>query len=311
MGIFSFLEFLQEDDAGGACAAPAASDTGSTTTSNMAVNLAGGSGKVLKRQIKGGPAMRVKWTRGKKAHNIVEQFDIEAVESRLRSADKQFDVERKSAQFGIEDANGKVIRVYVAVEQGSAFEAAISQALSDQPDLDVGELLFSMKDRFNIHNVVWPDVAEENEEDAKPGDGEQPTDDNPDTDKMFQDPSGDMGGDPGADLDGLGVDDMAPPAEQSSDADAQSVLKQVLDMLRAEADARRAEAEARAREAESKQAEYAAKMAETKVRSEQEVLDMEAHFQRQKEAQAEANKLAKLARYRHDIASDAKFVGRQ
>lgn len=295
MSLLSFLNTIVEDDAGGA--------EGSTSTgnvaSNMSVNL-GMFGKVTKRTMKGIVPKRIRWSKSK----VVEDFNIGQVEAKLNAASKKFDVERTSVAFGIEDSDGRIIKVYVGREHASEFESAISQALSDDPDIDFAELLFDMKDRFAINNVVWPNVAgEENEEksvaDTDPMNDPLQADAESDADASgIDDEFKDL------DLDDLSADDMTPPAESTpTSPDANSILSQVLDMLKSEAEARRAEAEARAKEAEMKSAEQATALANLKVRNEQEVLDMEAYFQKQKAAQAEANKLAKLARYRHETSN--------
>ena len=89
---------------------------------------------------------------------------------------------------------------------------------------------------------------------------------------------------------------------------AASALQQVIDALKADAEARKAEAEAKEAEAKARESEAAAKQAEAKVKQEEEVLDMEAYYDNQKEAKSETDRLAKLARYRHELAGD-KDVG--
>jgi hypothetical protein len=56
-------------------------------------------------------------------------------------------------------------------------------------------------------------------------------------------------------------------------------------------------------EAKAKEAEAIAKAAESKVSQEEQILDIEAHEDKQKKSSAEAKRLAKLAKYRHEIKS--------
>lgn len=237
---------------------------------------------------------------------LVEQFVVEQqaykpsdVMSKLAAIDSDHQDVGDSALFGLKDSSGNVVEVRVAADQAEDFENALGRALNDLDDpqqAEIAEVLFGMHDRFTIIDVKWPQVIEDEEEDAS------------DESDIDADPSDDMGapGEEGEDPmgDDLGGEDpMGGDMGGPSDGDINGVLDSVLQMMTADAEAKRQEAVARSAEARAREAEVAAKIANDKLSAEEEVADMEAHYQTQAEEQKEAKKLAKLAKYRHEVKS--------
>lgn len=187
---------------------------------------------------------------------------------------------RDYATFGLEDEKGNVVKVSVPKDEASDFELAIQSALSDdESDAEIAEVLYGLKDRFTILDVEWGEMEED--EEVEPVDGEVPAD----------------GEQPPEDFD-LDVDaGQDPGTDQVS-----SLLTQIIDMMKADAEARKSEALARQAESKAKEAEAAAQQAAIKVKQEEQILDMEAHEKRQKDVDKEAKRLAKLAKWRHDMA---------
>lgn len=208
------------------------------------------------------------------------------VMSKVSSLGKKATVNDNVVKFGLQDSSGNVVMVYVDTQQAEEFEYAMSRALNDLEDMDrpeIAELLFNMHQQFNIVNVEWPQVVEDEEEGDIEGD------------QTLTPEDGDVDGDDPVDVDG---DDPVAPA---ANVDATSALDAIIQMMAADSEAKRQEALARAAEAKAREAEAAAKIVDGKLRAEEEVADMEAFYDAKQQEQKEAKKLAKLAKYRHDV----------
>lgn len=227
--------------------------------------------------------------------NTNAKFNSADVISKLTSAEKQTEFDQNSVAFGIEDDAGNVVKVRVPPDQADEFQKALGSTVADTSlnNKEIGEILFNLKDKFDIIHVEWPALPEDEEESAPVEGGEG------DAGDLEMDDSASMGDDMGAP-----EDDMA-AAPASDDSSVSSALDKVIDMLKSDAEARKAEADAKAQEAKAKEAEYAAKMAEQRVKSEEEVLDMETFYKNKGDERKEAQKLMKLAKYRHDLANQA------
>ena len=234
-------------------------------------------------------------------------FNPADVVSKLDAAEKKVKAEEDTVSFGLEDDEGNLVRVYVRTEQAREFEAALAALLGDADEndddvntsLEIAEVLFDLKNKFEIVDVDWGDIPADEEEEQEVEGGEEA-----DMEADMQSPEGEMGAEGGemgdemgmgGDMGGMGGEDEA----------MKSTLQQVIDMLKSNAEAQKAEAEARKAEAKAKEAEYAAKAAESKIRQEEQVLDMETYYKNKQEGEKEAKKLAKLAKFKHDQAQDA------
>lgn len=229
-------------------------------------------------------------------------FNAADVVSKLDAAEKKIKAEEDTVSFGLEDDEGNLVRVYVRADQAKDFENALAGLLGEKDSndddlnssLEIAEVLYELKDKFEIVDVNWGVIpADEEEEQEVEGD------EDPEMQADMQNPEGDEMGGMDAEMDpnamGMGGEDES----------MKSTLQQVIDMLKANAEAQKAEAKAREAEAKAKEAEYAAKAAESKIRQEEEVLDMEAYYDKKNEQSKEAKKLAKLAKFKHDKARDA------
>lgn len=237
-------------------------------------------------------------------------FNAQAVVSQLQAAEKEASAvnDTQSTVYGLEDVNGAVVKVFVKSDQAQDFEQVLQNILRDKTNdigdsrtadnqgIDVAELLHSLKDQFDIVDVQWP--ATEEEEDSAP-----------ESDDLDMDATeGDVGVD---DLDATAddalegdVDDLGGDADATVDG-TMSALNQMIDMMKADAEARKAEADAKRAEAVAKQAELQATAAMAKVRQEEDVLDMESYYKNKKEEDRETERLAKLVKWKHDMAADA------
>jgi len=220
------------------------------------------------------------------------------VTSKVAAIQKQVTPKENTVSFGLEDSDGGIIKVYVTSDQAEEFERALSRQLDSLPDdstTEIAELLYNMRSDFNIINVEWPNIVEDEEEVVDSG-------------EVGMDGIGDDKGPDGIEDDKGpdAIEDMGEmPADSGTpDVDTKSAFDAVLQVMTADAEAKRQEAIARTAEAKAKEAEAAASMADRKLRAEEEVADMEAFYKSKTEEQKEAKKLAKLAQYRHDTKRD-------
>lgn len=218
------------------------------------------------------------------------KFNMADVLSKLDAAEKKAKVNGDTVTFGLEDEDGNVIKVHVRADQAKEFETALANMLAGQDEneddennsLEIAEVIFNLKDKFDIVDAEWPEITgdEEEQETVEPGEEEAPPE----------------GAEP----------EMEPDAELEMEPEkgAESALQQVIDVLKADAEAKKAEAEAKTAEARAKEAEYTAQASANKVKQEEEILDMEAYYKQKKEKEKEAKTLAQLAQYKHDQATD-------
>ena len=226
-------------------------------------------------------------------------FDQADVISKLKQAERANVTDEETTSFALEDQDGNIVKVTVRKDQAEDFEAALGMALAakdeDEDDVntekEIAEVLFDLKDKFEIVNVDFPVIPEDEEEDQTvEGEGD---------DLGLED---DVEGDDD-DMDMEGEDDLEMEAD-TEEGDAASALTQVIDMMKADAEAKKAEAEARTAEAKAEESRYAAQASVAKVKQEEQILDMEAHNETKKKEDEEAKRLAQLAKYQHEMEAD-------
>lgn len=186
---------------------------------------------------------------------------------------------RDTITFGLEDENDQIVRVVVKQQQAAEFERAIQSILygqSEQARPEIAEVLFDLKDSFDIVDIIWPEIEEDEQQEVV-----EPTDD-----QLSDQPP---------------LDDIEPADDTGQ---VQSLLTQVIDMMKADAEARSKEAEARAKEADVRIADNIARQAALKVRQEEQILDMETQEKTQREEDKEAKRLAQLSRWKNQIDQD-------
>lgn len=220
------------------------------------------------------------------------RFDDTAIIDKLRSLEKRDSIEATNcAKFALEDNNGNVVKVSVQGDQAQEFENALRRFLTDEESTtsqaEIAEVLFKLRREFDIIDVEWPDVEEDEETDQQVDGGEE-----------VDDIGLGAGDEELADLDGAELGDVA------VDDGAASVLTQVINMMKADADARKAEAVARQREAEARNIAATARTATAKVKREEELMDMDTYYKEQRAADREAKQLAKLAKWKHEVGDE-------
>ena len=241
---------------------------------------------------------------GLNVNNSETQFDGSDAISKIDAAEKKAKANDDTVTFGLEDEDGGLVKVYVKSDQADDFEQTLAAMLSGEDDneddensaMEIAEVLFKLKDKFEIVDVEWPTIEGDEEE-------EQEVEDELDT----GDESGNTGDTEDETSDGIDTGDQESDNEQdmTADEDAKSALQSVIDVMKADAEAKEAEAKAKEAEAKAKEAEYVAQASAAKVKQEEEVLDMEAYYKEKSEKEKETKQLAKLAKYKHDTASEA------
>ena len=224
-------------------------------------------------------------------------FDTTEVIAKLKSLENsQRQDRRDTVTFGLDDDESGLVRVTVRGEQAEDFEKSLQALLSNGEDdelPEIAEILYKLKDQFDIVDVEWPEVEEDEEVDQSlSGDTDPSADPNA--------PAGMDGDNADMDLDMGAPDDTA----DSSGGGAQDMLMQVIDMMKADAEARKADAHAREAEAKNREAEAAIGQAHSRVKQEEELLDMDTYNKTQKEEAKEAKRLAQLAQWKNDVGNN-------
>lgn len=247
------------------------------------------------------PGVKKIKSKSKRRIHEEEEFNSLDVVSKLNFAEKNVDRDTKSTVFGLQDKNGDTVKVYVQAEQGKAFEEALHRELKRENHRDVAEILFELRNKFDILFVEWPQLPEDEEVDMNlqgdennPGAGDPNAEGDINLDDLENGPEGDDAGkeeEP----------ELEPPVEDDTSS-LKGMLDKIIDMLKSDAEAKTADANARSKEAQAKEAEAAAKIADAKIKSTEEVLGAENFFKQQQSQKKEAQKLVKLAAYRQAIS---------
>lgn len=310
---------------------------GSTSASSIAVNISG-DGKQPMRLMKSFMNNFNSKVKNRIRHKkykdffikIDEAFDIESVFSRLASMEKAGQPRRtEGTTFGIEDDNGNLMKVTVRADQAEEFEHEVARYLADikanvenlpisktDKSISMAELLFNMKDKFDIIDVDFPkipgdviynaDKATYNAGNADSGTGTEDIgadsgfEDNP-MDPLdlttFEEPAS---SEDDKEIDGeLGNDDSAEDfPEELEGSDEGSILTKVIDMLKAQAESEVEKAKAEAEKARAEQARYTAQATRFAMKDQEEQLRYELEMEEQKKREKEAKRMADMAKHR-------------
>lgn len=245
-------------------------------------------------------------------------FDASDVISKLDAAEKKMKVDKDTTAFGMEDEEGNLVKVFVKTDQAEEFENTLAALLAgaDEDDddrnsaVEIAEILYQLKDKFEIVDVEWPtiegDEEEEQEMEGEPAEGGEGEAEDPEMEADQQKPEGeDQAGAMDDELEGGLEGDMEGGDELGGGEEAAaSALTQVIDAMKADSQAREAEAKAKEAEANAREAEASSKSAAHKVSQEEQVLDMEAYNSDKKDQDKESKTLAQLAKYKHDLAAE-------
>ena len=238
------------------------------------------------------------------------EFDQSEVISRLKSLENKENSDiRDTVSFGVEDDDGQVVRVTIRADQAEEFEKALQSVMAEFEEdenskTEIAEVLYKLKDNFDIVDVVWPEVEEDEEVEGQEfGDEQGAPGEGGDVLSGLED-GGDMGGE-----DEMGGEDPLAGLEDDAgatggDEQVSSLLSQVIDMMSADAAARKADAEARIADAKAREQEIGAKSALAKIKQAEQFLDMDEQVKKQKEQEKEAKRLAQLSKWKRDMGGE-------
>jgi hypothetical protein len=279
----NFLKYLNEDD-------------GTVSSGNIA-NVRG--------SLFGGMITR-KGTRKRKKkltemdHN--NEFSASDVISKIDNVSKKSEHKKNTACYGLEDSDGNITKIYVDKDQADEFKEALDKLLDDEhgKNIDVAEILFNLRHTFKIVDVEWPKDIEEDEEVTNKLDGQN--DEKPSDLPQEVPPT-----DPAADAAMPPMPEEEPSSEIGEPADNTSILMKVIDLLKADTDAKKAESDAKKAESEMRQQKLSMELTNQKISHEEQLLKSEDYFKQQNEKKKEDDRLAKLAKYRHEVINQQQF----
>lgn len=220
-------------------------------------------------------------------------FDSTEIIAKLKGLERKEEVDhRDTVTFGLTDDNDEIVRVTIKHDQAEDFESALQAMLTAQDGSEelpeIAEILYNLKDQFDIIDVHWPNVEEDEEENVEltgaEGDSPEGLDD--------------MGAPGDADMD----PSMGEPPAGGDTGEVTGLLTQVIDMMKADAEARKAEARAREAEAKTKEADSVVAQSLSRVKQEEQYLDMETYNKARKDEDREAKRLAQLAKWKHSMS---------
>lgn len=333
---------LQEEFSRIGCSTKLVEDAaaGATSASSIAVDMTAsksGSMSTIKQFMDSfhKKTINVRRKKGKDLFiNVNEAFDIDSVFSRLSGMEKAGKPRKtEGTTFGIEDDNGNIMKVTVRSDQSQEFEQEVARYLADikasvedfpstrgSKDISMAELLYKMKDQFDIIDVEFPkipsdviynaDKASYNTETPAAMNDMQPEDniggeldgmqDDPmqpldltDYEDTEQQPEQIEGGEEPFDEIPADVEDLNEPEDTEG-----SILGKVIDMLKARAESDIEKAKADAEKARAEQARYTAQATQFAMKDQEEQLRYELEMEEQKKKEKEAQKLADMAKYR-------------
>ena len=173
-------------------------------------------------------------TSGSKWKQIAEKafddsFDTSDVISKLDDAEKKAEAGNDTTCFGMEDDTGALVKVYVRDDQAEDFEHALATMLAgadedaddDNSHGEIAEVLYQLKDKFDIVDVDWGVIEgdEEEEQEVEGGEGEGDLEGgDPDAEGDLEGEEGDLGDEEGLDDAGAGA----------GEEDAKSALQDVM-----------------------------------------------------------------------------------
>lgn len=236
---------------------------------------------------------------------------IDAVNTKVDNAVRQGQLSTNkgydTSTFGLQDADGNIVRVTVNREEATSFETELNQILSDTENKkEIAEILFMLRDKFEILDVEWAEPI--TEDDPVPGDtgdaGDAPPEDGEGVDLSGDGGEGDKpaDGEEDLELDGAGDDEMGDVGSDMPDIDMQKstveLLQQVIELLKKETESRAADAEVKTATAKSQLTDIEHDKQEKEIQGQQEIADMEQAEEKQREAGKQDKLIQRIAKFR-------------
>lgn len=233
------------------------------------------------------------------------------VSTKLDHAQRQHMVSTDKAQFqtsmfGLEDSEGNIVRVTVKREQAAEFERRLNDLLASSEDSqkEVAEIIYMMRDDFDILDVDW---AQQITEDVpKPGSEDDATDQDADEELDLdslddEDPDTEEPADDKA----FDIEDSAPgmdiKAAQTMQQNTVALLQQVVDLLKKETAAKASEAELITSKNKALTQDIDAKAEQRELERQIELANVEDFEDRQRGEQRREKLVQRIARYRASV----------
>lgn len=199
--------------------------------------------------------------------------------------DDKFD----TTTFGLQDADGKIVKVTVNRAQSEDFESRLNSLLSDvENPKEIAEVLYMLKKDYEIVDVEWDEPITEDEEEDAPTEGG-------DEEDLDLDAEGDAAPEDGEEIDG---EEPVEPAEPDIPAGTVNLLQQVIDLLKAETESRTANAQVATAKAETELVDVEHQKQEHEITAQQEIADMEAAEEEEKETKKNERLIQRIAKFR-------------
>lgn len=316
---------------------------GATSASSIAVNFGGSDTKpfeTIKEFMKRFNSRVVNKYKPNYTIKINEDFDLNSVFSRLASLEKSGSKKKtEGTTFGIEDDNGNIMKVTVRSDQAKDFEVEVANYIADiignmdglplpvkAKELSMAELLFNLKDKFDIIDVDFPQIPKDVIYNADKATSNKNIETDANTEFNNEDNVDDFNSNDSDD----NVDDLNSPLDltdyrekdgvskldqKSSDEDdtdvatefedtlpdsnsESSILDKVIDMLKAQAEADIEKAKADAENARAEQAKYTAQATQFAIKDKEDQLRYDLEIEEEKKKEKEAKRLADMAKRR-------------
>jgi len=222
--------------------------------------------------------------------NEAEEVDTDEMIARMRNYENtaKNDITKHNIDiFGLEDDEGNLIKIYINKSDSESFSKELDNYLdqADNSNIEIPEIIFNLKNQFNIIDVVWPTYGED-EEESTVSDDTIGTEDGGETDGEEGESEND------SEITSDGEEDMGD--EASAENDPQTILNNIIKMMTANAEATKAEARA-------KEAQYNAINADSNIKKAEEMADMDDYFKKKAESAKDEATLKKLVQYRSDV----------
>lgn len=256
---------------------------------------------------------------------------INDVNNKINNARKQRDISdttgaRNTSTFGLQDAQGNIVRVTVNRAEAVEFEASLNSILSaTENPKEIAEIIYILRTDFNILNVDWAaPITEDDEIPYKKAIIEKPTegnegdtpfdlddmgklDSNDELDKTadptsIEEPAGDISLDLGGDdkkdkeLGSPASDDNNPPIALQSQT--VNLLQQVIELLKKETDSRAAEAELQRAKTQVELDKLTVDQQKREIERQIELAQVEEFEDREKDQSKHDRLVQRIARYR-------------
>jgi hypothetical protein len=226
---------------------------------------------------------------------------VDDTNSRVDSAVRQSETSSPTAVsvFGLQDADGHIIKVTVPREDAAEFETQLADLLEDNASgKEVAEIIHILRQDFEILDVEWNEDIEGDEE-LTEADEDEPADTEPTEDPELTDtPPLDLADDAAApELEEPAADALSEPSVEDT-ASTVDLLQSVINLLKQETEARAAAVEVDKAKTAATLASVEHDKLNQEISQHQEIAAMEQEEDEAREEQKNARLVARLAKFR-------------